>query len=282
MSSRKTPTVSIVIPAFNEENYIVSCVERCLCQTVLPIEVLVIDNKSTDRTSALVQYMIAHHPQGSLIRLLSQDEEQGLIPTRNFGFSQALGEVLGRIDADSYLEPTWVESVQAVFANPSVDAATGPVTYHDMPAKKLGKMSDDFIRSQLSKFAKQYAFLFGSNMAVRAKVWSEIATATCRDARDEFHEDIDIALHLFTAKKHIVYASRMVGSMSARRLEDSPRRFYDYVMRYKRTYAAHAVTSRSARAPIVIYLLLYFPLRSLYKIYNSDAALISFFKKNRP
>lgn len=281
MNMKSRPRISIVIPAYNEEKYIKACIESCLAQRVLPYEILVIDNKSTDRTADVVRQIIAQHEHGSLVCLLQQNEAQGLIPTRNFGFRQARGDVLGRIDADSFLQENWVENVQEIFMGKTVDAATGPVTYHDMPAKKFGKISDDFTRRRLAKFAREYAFLFGSNMAIRASTWHEIAAATCRDEPDEMHEDIDIALHLFAADKKIVYASSMVGSMSARRLEDSPRKFYDYVMRYKRTYAAHDVTARSARAPIVIYLLLYFPLRSLYKVYNSDAALIAFFKARR-
>ena len=168
MNMKSRPRISIVTPAYNEEKYIKACIESCLAQRVLPYEILVIDNKSTDRTADVVRQIIAQHEHGSLVCLLQQNEAQGLIPTRNFGFRQARGDVLGRIDADSFLQENWVENVQEIFMEKTVDAATGPVTYHDMPAKKFGKISDDFIRRRLAKFAREYAFLFGSNMAIRA------------------------------------------------------------------------------------------------------------------
>ena len=112
--------------------------------------------------------MQLEYPESPVI-LLSQDADQGLIPTRNFGLNHATGDVLGRIDADSVVEPDWVEQVQRAFHDPSVQAATGPVVYYDMPMRRFGLKADDKMRQLMLKLAKQqYHFLFGSNMALRA------------------------------------------------------------------------------------------------------------------
>ena len=68
----------------------------------------------------------------------------------------------------------------------------------------------------------------------------------------------------------IVYDPNMIAGMSARRLEDSPREFYQYVMRFERTFKAHGVKSRTARIPIFIYLLTYFPVRTVRKFYDGE------------
>ena len=132
MSPASYPTVSIIIPAYNEEDVILKCLESCIDQSVPAEEILVVSNKSTDRTEPLVKAFIADHPNAK-VKLLQQNESQGLIPTRNFGFEAASGEVFGRIDADSIISHDWVKEVKKTFSDPLVDGASGPVVYHDMP-----------------------------------------------------------------------------------------------------------------------------------------------------
>ncbi len=76
------PTVSIVVPAYNEEAVIERCLRAIIRQSVPAFEVLVVDNRSTDGTREAVQRVIDEHP-GAGIRLLRQDRRQGLVPTRN-------------------------------------------------------------------------------------------------------------------------------------------------------------------------------------------------------
>lgn len=106
--------VSIIIPAWNEQDRIADCLTNAIRQTVMPHEVIVVDNRSTDDTTGAVERFMEAHPQAP-IRLLHQDAEQGLIPTRNFGLNAATGDVLGRIDADCMLKPDWVEVVAGIF-----------------------------------------------------------------------------------------------------------------------------------------------------------------------
>ena len=272
------PTVSVVIPAYNEEDTIEKCLESFLDQTEKPLEVIVVDNRSTDNTAALVRRFRAEHKDEVNIKLLKQFDAQGIVPTRDYGIARAKGDVVGRIDADSTLEEEWVESVADAFEDPEVAAASGPVVYHDMPAQNVGFRADHQIRSNLDKLAKSHRFLFGSNMAVRRTVWKKILPHLCEDEADKMHEDIDIALHLHLEGYKVVYIQHMVGGMSARRLEDSPKDFYRYVMRFENTYKHHGIKSASARIPIFIYLATYFPLKFLRFTYDGDEQKFTFDK----
>jgi glycosyltransferase involved in cell wall biosynthesis len=102
MSSADAPTVSIVIPAYNEASTIRACVVAAIEQTDPADEIIVVDNRSTDATLRILHDLQAEFPDAPLV-VFSQNEEQGLVPTRNFGLDRALGEVLGRIDADTVL-----------------------------------------------------------------------------------------------------------------------------------------------------------------------------------
>jgi glycosyltransferase involved in cell wall biosynthesis len=261
--------VSIVIPAFNEESVIRQCIYAAVCQSVAPWEIIVVDNKSTDGTADLVRAMQGEYPDVQLI-LLEQDAEQGLIPTRNFGLDHATGEILGRIDADSVLEPDWVERVQAAFADPEVMACTGPVLYYDMPLRRFGLQADDRLRRFVLKLAKkQYHFLFGSNMAIRRGAWDIIRSEVCRDEADEMHEDIDISVHLADHALRIQYVPEMISGMSARRLEDSPKDYRYYVTRFDRTYNVHKIDRRMARVPMLIFMSVYYPAKLLRRVHQA-------------
>ena len=259
------PSVSIVIPAYNEEDTIRASVLAALHQTVAAHEIIVVDNKSTDGTAGVVHALQSTFPEAPIV-YLAQNDLQGLIPTRNFGLNHATGDVIGRIDADSVLEPTWVEAVTEAFRDPEVAASTGPVIYYDMPLRRFGAKADDAIRRALVKVTRDNHLLFGSNMALRATAWEQIRDEACLDPDDDLHEDIDLSLHLHANDLKIAYSSDMVTGMSARRLDDSPREFYSYVMRFERTYLRHKVRSLTLRAPMAIFLSAYPALKVMREV----------------
>lgn len=267
------PSVSIVIPAYNEERVIRQCLMAAIYQSVPAGEIIVVDNRSTDRTAMIVGQIQEEYPESG-VRLLEQNAEQGLIPTRNFGLDAATGDILGRIDADSILEPDWVEEVGKAFTAPHVAAATGPVNYYDMPMRRWGLKTDNQVRKLMLRLAKyEYRFLFGSNMALRRSAWEEIRSEVCRDEKDEFHEDIDLSIHLHNHQLEVAYVQSMISGMSARRLEDSPRKYRYYVQRFERTYAAHDVNRMSLKAPMVVFMSIYFPAKVIRAIHTANNQL---------
>lgn len=267
---RGLPSVSIVIPAYNEESVIRQCLIAAIYQSVPADEIIVVDNRSDDSTCSIVEQMQLEYPE-SPIRLLHQSEDQGLIPTRNYGLDRAGSDILGRIDADSVIEPDWVERVQLAFLDRTISAATGPVVYYDMPMRRFGLKADDKMRQLMLKLAKhQYHFLFGSNMALRRSAWEEIRAETCRDEKDEMHEDIDLSLHLADHDLKVQYVPTMVSGMSARRLEDSPRDYRYYVTRFERTYKAHNVKGLALKAPMVVFFSVYFPAKVLRAVHTAS------------
>ncbi|WP_165065753.1 glycosyltransferase [Marisediminicola senii] len=255
------PRVSVVIPAWNEEARITRCIAAVLAQTRAVHEIIVVDNLSTDRTAARVLRMMVEHPDAP-IRLLAQDDEQGLVPTRNVGLDAATGDIIGRIDADTMLEPTWCAQLVELMSSPAVDAATGPVSYYDMPfvSVSAGQRIDDRARRVLLGLGREYPFVFGSNMALRATAWRSIRSQCCTDEGDLMHEDIDVAIHLHRAGLTVAYCPELIASISARRLDTSPGQFSSYIARFDRTYRAHGIARWYLRAPRLVLALAYWPL----------------------
>src|SRR5688572_18255306 len=121
----KNPSVSIVIPAFNEESHLRECLESIARQTVQPFEVIVVDNNSTDATAIIA----GSFPFATLIT----EKRQGVMYARDCGFDAACGEIIGRLDADSVIAANWVETVQKLFAaDQDLSAATGTVQYREV------------------------------------------------------------------------------------------------------------------------------------------------------
>jgi glycosyltransferase involved in cell wall biosynthesis len=256
MSDVTLPTLSIVIPAYNEEDTIHPCVVAAVNQTVPADEIIIVDNRSTDKTPDILADLIAQYPDAP-ITVLRQDELQGLVPTRNVGFDAVTSDIIGRIDSDAVLEPNWVETVKKLFSDSRVHAGTGPVIYYDMPMRRYMARADDTARKAMYRLATSYKFLFGTNMALRRSVWEAIRDEVCLDADIDMHEDIDLSVHIHDAGFNTVYCSDMVAGMSARRVDDTPRDFYDYVGRFDRTYRRHGIRKRRLRAPAWVFLAIY-------------------------
>ena len=99
--------VSIIIPAYNVEKYISRGIESCIAQTYKDIEVIVIDDGSTDGTFRIVSGYIARDHR---IRGYTQ-KNKGVSVARNKGLEEAKGNYILFLDADDWLETTTVEEL---------------------------------------------------------------------------------------------------------------------------------------------------------------------------
>ena len=97
------PLVSILIPLYNEEHYIEKTIESCLSQTYPNIEVIVVDDHSTDHSLVLAQ----KHESERVHVLVNPDK--GACAARNYAFSQSKGEYVKFHDADDYCTPGLIE-----------------------------------------------------------------------------------------------------------------------------------------------------------------------------
>jgi len=93
------PLVSVVVPTFNSERFLERCLESIRAQTYPNIEVIVVDNYSTDKTSKIAE-KYAH------LVLLRDSERSASV---NFGVGHACGMYIYRVDSDSCVEPNVVE-----------------------------------------------------------------------------------------------------------------------------------------------------------------------------
>ena len=102
-------TVSVVIPTYNYGRFIGEAVESVLAQTLLPVEVIVVDDGSTDETEGVVGSFAERG-----VRYVRQ-ENAGVCAARNRGVAESSGELIAFLDADDTYEPTKLERQVAKF-----------------------------------------------------------------------------------------------------------------------------------------------------------------------
>lgn len=221
--------ISVVVPAFNEEKNILSCLRAIYSQRRLPEEVIVVDNNSTDNTSALV------HKNFPAVRVVLE-REQGIAAARDAGFRVATGDVVARTDADSLAPPCWIAEIERFFTeHPGVVAASGPIRFIEFPWS-IGSFFETSLYLLFCRFFFGKNVLVGPNMAVRRGAWERIVP--CRS--NNYHEDVDLALHL--SKVGLVGTGWSINTVSsARRIFSTPHRFFvEYPKILLKTFRDHA------------------------------------------
>ena len=117
------PSATVLIPAYNEESVIVHTVRAALASGYPRLEVLVVDDGSTDRTAALVRQNFGADPR---VRLLTQ-ENHGKPAALNHGLAVASGEIIVSIDADTIVDKEAIPRLVWHFADPNVGAVAGNI-----------------------------------------------------------------------------------------------------------------------------------------------------------
>lgn len=221
-------TISVVLPAYNEEKYIRRCIESILDQTITPDEILIVDNNSKDKTieyASLYPITILHQPV------------QGIVPARNLGFDTAKSDIIARTDADTRVAPTWLAQILDKISREGCDAILGASYYSGSSRAINAALFSGFVKTVKNVF-HTYP-LIGPNMAVRRSSWQKIRKELCANEK-EMHEDIDIALHLRQNGGNVCYDPTNIAWTSARRLVQKPHSFFlEYPHRLYRMKQTH-------------------------------------------
>ncbi|MGL5875557.1 MAG: glycosyltransferase [Xenococcaceae cyanobacterium] len=104
----KKPRVSVVIPTYNCDRYIVEAVKSVIAQDRVEWELLIVDDGSTDNTREVLQ------PYGDRLQYIYQ-KNQGVAAARNLGIRMARGEFIAFLDADDYFFPDKLAAQVAIF-----------------------------------------------------------------------------------------------------------------------------------------------------------------------
>ena len=111
--------VTVVVAAYNLESYIARCLSSVSNQTLKDIEIIVVNDGSTDETGQIVECFSDTDPR---IRVINQ-ENGGLSAARNTGLRHAQGEFVAFLDGDDFVDPTMYESLYSAIQADSAEMA---------------------------------------------------------------------------------------------------------------------------------------------------------------
>ena len=263
--ARKALTVSIVIPVYNEEDYLPACLKSIRAQTVAPAQVIVVDNNSTDHTARVAR-------QHSFVTLLAE-RQQGRYFAQKTGFAAATSDIIARLDGDTHLPTDWVEQISNYFAaHPNTAAVSGPGVFYDFPFKSVVGFLHQLIYFRLQSSVARTAILWGSNMAIRRQVLDKVSLRV----GEHVHEDIDLTLKLKRAGLRIGYLPAVRAQMSMRHGKLGPIQTAKYLWGaprdyfYNRYYASGLVYGFCL---LLVYVLL-LPVMILHSVWTWIAAYL--------
>lgn len=116
-----TPSVSVIIPAFNEERVIVDSISRVLASDYPAFQVIIADDGSRDRTSELVAEHFGNDPRVLLLTLANGGKAAAI----NRALAHATGEAIIAVDADTQFRPDAIAKLVRWFADPKIGAVAG-------------------------------------------------------------------------------------------------------------------------------------------------------------
>jgi|Deesub1362A_J573_1020465.scaffolds.fasta_scaffold01000_19 glycosyltransferase involved in cell wall biosynthesis len=203
--------LSVVVPAYNEEKYIESCL-RALRNQSIDFELVVVDNASSDATGEIAE---------RYADIVIREERKGVAFARERGWREASGDVVAFTDADTIVPSTWAETITKALQSKAI-AAYGPVYLSDglRHEKLLAKYG--FTSFLLFNHFLGMPHFSGQNFAVKRDALEKVGGF---NLRLKSAEDVDLSRRL-SKLGEIKFIRDMVVYTSSRRLRKGYLKFF--------------------------------------------------------
>ncbi len=182
-SKSKNPKVSVIIPVYKVEKYLVQCLDSIVNQTLEEIEIIIVDEGLEDRCREIIDYYESIDP-----RVVAPHQKNGGYGASvNLGFKMAKGEYISIIESDDYIEPEMYEEMYD-YAK-ALDADVVKTPYCEV-TRDGTRIDCSYRKDMAAKTPKNTVFSmkeFGDMLAIHASLWSGIyKTKYLRDNNIEF------------------------------------------------------------------------------------------------
>ena len=184
--SRNSPTLSVVIPVYNDPEGIEMTLDSLTEQTypTNDYEILVVDNGSTDKTRDVIREFVNTYEH---VQLLIEDDIQGSYAARNEGIGHARGLIISLVDADITVEETWAEAVVNSFENHGWDYMGCRIETYIEGEETLGAIYDHLLGGfPVEYYIEKRNFTVTACLSVRRELFNEVGPF---DARFTSHGD---------------------------------------------------------------------------------------------
>ena len=160
---RENDLVSIIIPCYNQAQYLEESVQSAVDQTYPNIEIIIVNDGSSDNTQEVAEELQKRYPD--TIRIVTQ-ENQGISEARNTGIRESLGEYILPLDSDDILDPKIISKYVNTMIQNSAD-----IVYSDL--QRFEKNQDIRLRKPFSENNILYENLPHGSSLYRKEVWAK-------------------------------------------------------------------------------------------------------------
>ncbi|MBQ6322566.1 MAG: glycosyltransferase family 2 protein [Lachnospiraceae bacterium] len=132
-------TVSVIIPVYNNEHYVEKCLRSVMEQTYPALEILAIDDGSSDRSGEILERLADEDSRIVLIR----QENRGVGAARNAGLDRATGTYLTFVDGDDYISPNYIRRYVRRIEQTKADMIVGGLDFVTPEGKCVSRLTPD-------------------------------------------------------------------------------------------------------------------------------------------
>ncbi|MDO4978656.1 MAG: glycosyltransferase family 2 protein [Candidatus Saccharibacteria bacterium] len=134
--------LSIIVPIYNTEKYLADCLDSILKRIPKGVEVILVNNKSTDSSPKIIAKYAEKYPK--IIKACNQDKRAGLVPTRNYGLKKAKGDYIWFIDSDDEIAEDALELIlEKIESNPDLITFGRLQDYFDGTSREFSAIGPD-------------------------------------------------------------------------------------------------------------------------------------------
>lgn len=228
--------VSVIVPIYNVEDYLARCLDSILNQTLKDIEIIAVDDGSTDRSGQIVDQYAAQYP--SIV--VCHKKNGGLSDARNYGMKFASGEFISFVDSDDYIDKTMLEKMYQKAMNHQLDIVVCDTMMqysdHAFPLASNLHYTNDLVR----------AYIFAHPMACTRLVRKQIMDQFSFE-QGIYYEDLNvtptyvIATHKigFIEEPLYHYVQREESIMNQQRFHDKLLDIFKVTAHVKAVFAQH-------------------------------------------
>lgn len=198
--------ISVIVPAYNVALYLERCVASLVSQTYADLEIILVNDGSTDNTGKLCDLL---SERDARIRVVHK-ENGGLSDARNAGIDCAKGEFYSFIDGDDFIEPDTYECMISEMNDPNVSMVVGGFFVTDIQGN-----TNISVCEEKKSLTKEDAFkdLFGDNNISQSscnKLFRSVLFENIRYKKGIINEDMEILPRLLDVSNHIVLLDKPV------------------------------------------------------------------------
>lgn len=272
--------VSIIIPVYNSEKYLEACLQSVLAQTYRNIEILLIDDGSTDRSGVICD---AYAVKDTRIHVL-HNQNHGVSHSRNCGIKCSKGEFLVFIDSDDSVSETYVEGMVSAASRYDlvISKITDTFTYEG--GKKIKREINGLVNNEFSQNAyvlRAYlriigAKLYRAEIIRKHKIYFNENISYAEDQIFNYQYYLYVQSFVYVNKGCYYYFHRKNNSLSQKGIRsndlDSTKKVIESLFQWIKTI-------NNRQGDLFLWDTLFLSLRNTYGGYEKYSAMCEFIRK---